>query len=63
MNRYDPADIPVLILKPGARRGVAFLIFRTGLVWDKERRRMLEPEEVGELFERLETGFKQALSA
>jgi len=61
--KYDPADIPVMLLKEGARREVAFLIFKTGLVWDKARRRMLEVEEVAALFERLNAGFAQALEA
>ena len=63
IHKYDPADIPVFILKEGARREVAFLIFKTGLVWDKDCQRMLGAEEVAELFEGLEVGFEQTIEA
>ena len=62
-NPYDPADIPVLILQEELKREVLFEIFKTGLVWDRRERRMLEATEVAELFEAGDTWFGQMLKA
>ena len=62
-NPYDPADIPVLILQEEPKREVLFEIFKTGLVWDRRKHRMLEPTEVAELFEAGDTWFGQTLEA
>lgn len=66
-KRYDPADIPVSILGnelgDGLKRERLYLIFKTGLVWDERKQRMLSLGELADLFAEEETWWGTCLQA
>lgn len=62
-NKYDPLDIPVLMRKGRDGSEGHFVIFRCGLMWCTDSKRMLDSEEVAEVFELLKYDFGRGLDA